>query len=131
MAKLAGIDHIHVYVSDREAAATWFEDVLGLKVEAAFEVWAIDGGPLTIGDESGAIHIALFERAEFSPSSAIAFRADASNFLRWKEDLESKEILERCVDHDLAWSLYFPDPYGNSYEITSYDHAAISAILNG
>ncbi len=128
MAKLDGIDHIHVYVSDRDAAAAWFDDVLGLKVEEAFKVWAVEGGPLTIGDESGAIHIALFEREKFTPSSAIAFRADASNFLRWKEHLEGKGILERCVDHDLAWSLYFSDPYGNSYEITSYDHEAISAV---
>ncbi|MEM7279217.1 MAG: VOC family protein [Pseudomonadota bacterium] len=130
MATLAGIDHIHIYVADRAAAATWFDDVLGLKVEEAFKVWAVEGGPLTIGDESGTIHIALFEREEFSPSSAIAFRADADNFLRWKEDLERKEILERCVDHDLAWSLYFSDPDGNCYEITSYDHEAISSVLN-
>jgi len=131
MAQLVGIDHIHVYVPDREQAAAWFHDVLGFKVEEALRVWATDGGPLTIGDESGKIHLALFSKTEFVPSTAIAFGADAENFLEWKHLLESKGILARCTDHDLAWSLYFHDPYENMYEITTYDHAAVSAALEG
>jgi catechol-2,3-dioxygenase len=33
------------------------------------------------------------------------------------------------VDHGLAWSLYFADPDGNPYEITTYDHAAVAELL--
>lgn len=130
MAKLTSIDHIHVYVPDREAAATWFFEVLGLTVEESLRVWAADSGPLTIGDESGNIHLALFERSDFVPSTAIAFGADADNFLLWKQLLEAKGVLARCTDHDLAWSLYFHDPFGNMYEITTYEHAAVSEALH-
>lgn len=129
MAQLAGIDHVHIYVSDREASAAWFDDVLGFSVEDALKEWAVEGGPLTVGDDSGAIHIAIFERADHKPSSALAFRSDAENFLQWKIRLESKGLLDRCVDHDLAWSLYFQDPFRNSYEITCYEHAALSEAL--
>lgn len=76
MAELTGIDHIHVYVPNREQAADWFRAVLGFEIEESLRVWAVEGGPLTIGDESGKIHLALFERSEFVPSTAIAFAAD-------------------------------------------------------
>ena len=131
MAFLTGIDHIHVYVPNREEAAVWFSEVLGFKVEESLREWAVDGGPLTIGDDSGKIHLALFEKSEFVPSTAIAFGADAKNFLIWKRLLESKGILIRCTDHKLAWSLYFHDPYKNMYEITTYEHSAVAEVLGG
>ncbi len=34
-----------------------------------------------------------------------------------------------ALDHDFAWSLYFSDPFGNPYEITSYDYGALSESL--
>jgi catechol 2,3-dioxygenase-like lactoylglutathione lyase family enzyme len=131
VATLNGIDHIHVYVPDREQAAHWFKEVLGLEIEESLRAWATEDGQLTIGDSSGRIHLALFQEAEIVPSTAIAFAADPQNFLEWKGLLEERGILDRCVDHDLAWSLYFHDPYGNSYEITTYDHAAVSQALHG
>ncbi len=131
MAELSGIDHVHVYVPDREAAADWFQELLGFEVEESLRAWAVEGGPLTIGDASGRIHLALFERAEGPPSTAIAFGADANNFLAWKQRLEDRGLLARCADHALAWSLYFHDPYGNMYEITTYEHAAVARALVG
>ncbi len=131
MAELSGIDHIHVYVPDREAGAAWFRDLLGFEVEESLRAWAVEGGPLTIGDAAGRIHLALFERAEFVPSTAIAFGTDARNFLQWKQRLESRDLLARCTDHALAWSLYFFDPWKNMYEITTYEHAAVAAALDG
>ncbi len=129
MATLTGIDHIHVYVPDREEAADWFHQVLGFNVVEALRTWATDGGPLTIEDESGSVHLALFQREDIVPSTAIAFGADATNFLEWKERLENKGILLRCTDHELAWSVYFKDPFGNMYEITTNEHAAVSLVL--
>lgn len=128
--KLCGIDHIHVYVPNREEAAEWFEQVLGFKIVSSLLVWATDGGPLTIEDPSGAIHLALFSRESFTPSTAIAFGTDAQNFIKWKGLLENKGILLRCTDHKLAWSLYFCDPYENSYEITTYEHKEVSQVIN-
>jgi catechol 2,3-dioxygenase len=128
---LTGIDHIHVYVPSRVDAAKWFETVLGFKVSEPLRIWATDGGPLTIENQSGTIHLALFKQENFEPSKAIAFAADTENFLEWKEILEAEGILARCTDHDLAWSLYFNDPYQNVYEITTYEHAQVSSALKG
>jgi hypothetical protein len=33
------------------------------------------------------------------------------------------------VDHDLSFSVYFTDPYGNRLELTTYDHGAVAAAL--
>ena len=129
MPQLAGFDHIHVYVPDREAAARWFAEVLGFSVVEKLRVWAPNGGPLTIADAAGKIHLALFEKPDFVPQTAIAFGAGASDFLAWKQLLEARGILARCTDHSLAWSLYFHDPFRNMYEITTYEVDAVSAAL--
>jgi catechol 2,3-dioxygenase-like lactoylglutathione lyase family enzyme len=54
--KLTGIDHIHVFVSDRLAAEDWYRRVLGLVREPTLESWASGGGPLT---KHGAIKATL------------------------------------------------------------------------
>ena len=35
------------------------------------------------------------------------------------------------VDHDIQFSIYFEDPYGNPYEITSYDYEILSNNYKG
>lgn len=127
--QLTNIDHVHVYVPDREQAAQWFQDVLGFEVEESLRVWATDSGPLTIGDAEGHIHVALFEATDYVPCTAIAFGADGANFLQWKQLLDEKGVAAQCKDHDLAWSLYFHDPYDNLYEITTYEHEVVSGAL--
>lgn len=129
MPTLTGIDHVHIYVPDRARAQLWFADVLGFTVEESLREWATPTGPLTLRDASGEVHVAIFERQNASPSSALALRADSSNFLHWKQQLEGRGILDRCVDHDLAWSVYFRDPFGNTYEITTYEHQAVTEAL--
>lgn len=125
--KLTGIDHIHVYVSDREAAAQWYQRVLGFKVVAAFAFWAENPqGPLTIEDADGRIHLALFQRDDFKPSTAVAFGADGEAFLQWKSHLEQLGVVLRCADHQAAWSLYFNDLDGNMNEITTYDYERVA-----
>jgi catechol 2,3-dioxygenase-like lactoylglutathione lyase family enzyme len=66
-------DHVHVFVADRPAAERWYQRVLGLCRSPELEHWAVDGGPLTLQDETGAAHIALFERA--APSLPVDNRA--------------------------------------------------------
>ena len=125
--ELTGIDHLHVYVPNREQAAEWFKTVMGFQIVEAYKFWAEnDQGPLTIEDPSGTIHLALFQRQDFAPSTAIAFGASGAEFLNWKAHLEGLDLVDRLSDHTKAWSLYFHDPYGNSYEITTthYDHVA-------
>ena len=129
MPQLTGIDHIHVYVPCRADAAEWFESVLNFKISEPLRFWATENGPHVIENESATIHLALFKQHDFIPSTAIAFGSDAKNFIEWKKILEAKDIPVRCSDHQLAWSLYFHDPYKNMYEITTYDHAQVSQIL--
>ena len=127
---LKSIDHIHVYVRDRAAAETWYSQVLGFSRVQELEFWAPNGGPLTIQNGSGSIHIALFERERREYRSTIAFSASATEFLAWQSHLASELGHEvKAVDHDVSWSLYFPDPDGNPYEITSYEYAELSSHL--
>jgi catechol 2,3-dioxygenase-like lactoylglutathione lyase family enzyme len=130
--KLTGVDHVHVFVSDRLAAEAWYHRVLGLARASALESWAAGGGPLTVADESDRVHLALFERPRQSCRSVVALGASGVEFLSWLTHLESAlgRKLEP-VDHEFSWSLYFEDPDGNPFEITSYEHAAISAGLRG
>jgi catechol-2,3-dioxygenase len=116
------IDHIHLYVTDRAAATRWYGDALGLTVVPELAHWAEGGGPLTLADTSGAIHLALFERPPKPNRATIAFGVSAAQFAAWQEHLPGVlgQPLEK-VDHGVAWSLYFSDPDGNPYEITTYE----------
>jgi catechol-2,3-dioxygenase len=127
---LRTIDHVHVFVADRPAAERWYGRVLGFTRDKAYEVWAEAGGPLTIQNAQGTIHLALFERAAQKCRSTIALGVGASEFLAWKKHLA--QVLEHAPaveDHDLSVSLYFSDPDGNPYEITTYEYLAVKAGL--
>jgi catechol-2,3-dioxygenase len=127
---LQRIDHIHVYVSHRSAAEPWYRAVLGLTRVKELEFWAADDGPLTVADATGEIHLALFERTAHSRHATIALAVDAENFLAWREHLRGFPALTvELEDHDVSWSLYFNDPDGNPYEITSYEYATLAVRL--
>jgi catechol-2,3-dioxygenase len=124
------LDHIHVFVADRAASERWYAQVLGLTRVPELESWAADGGPLTIGNATGSIHLALFERAPQPCRSTIAFGVSAAAFDDWCRHLA--QTLGRSiepVDHASSWSVYFTDPDGNPYEITSYEYAAVAQRL--
>ena len=119
---LKNIDHVHVFVADRVAAEAWYARMLGFTRIVALESWAADGGPLTIADASGAIHVALFEAAPIKTRSTVAFGADAAQFQAWREHL--RLVLGGGVgfeDHGMSLSMYFRDPDGNPFEITCYE----------
>lgn len=127
---LQHIDHIHVHVSDRSAAEAWYQSVLGFTRVEELAFWAAEGGPLTLADASGAIHIALFERPAQSRHATIALAVDAENFLAWREHLRGvPDLVIELEDHDVSWSLYFHDPDGNPYEITSYNYNQVAQHL--
>jgi catechol 2,3-dioxygenase len=128
--KLDGIDHVHVYVASWGDAEEWYKSVLGFKRVDAFMVWAVDNGPLTLENPEGNIHLALFERNKHPDTSAIAFGASGAEFLAWKMHLEGHGLELRISDHDLAYSMYFSDPWGNMHEITTYDHDYVAENLS-
>lgn len=125
---LERFDHIHVYTGDRAASEEWYARVMGFTRDADLAFWAADGGPLTLSNPSGTIHIALFERPAQKCRSTIALNATAAQFLAWRTHLG--EMLGQAVDavdHQVSWSLYFADPDGNPYEITSYEYATLAS----
>ena len=128
MPAMSGIDHVHVYVRNRAAAAAWYRQVLGFEPVQALEAWATETGPVTLADPADGVHLALFE-SDKPPTSTIAFGASGEQFLAWRTHLEKLGLDLRIADHDLAWSMYFHDPDGNYHEITTYDCAMVAAEL--
>ncbi len=127
---IRSIDHIHVFVGDRAAAEDWYERVLGFKRVGEYEFWAVDGGPLTLQNREGTVHIALFERPVEPCRSTIALGVGAQEFLAWRDHLaRALEQAPAVEDHDVSVSLYFRDPDGNPYEITTYEYQAAKAGL--
>ena len=128
--ELQRIDHVHVFVSDRVAAEAWYARVMGLRPIPELVFWSADAGPLTLGNAGDSVHLALFAGANTSPRSTVALGVPGAELLAWRTHLQ--EVLGRCVDlvnHQVSWSLYFTDPDGNPFEITSNDHAVVSALL--
>lgn len=119
---LLGFDHIHVFVQDRAAAEAWYGRVLGLARARELEFWAKGGGPLTLQDRAGTIHLALFERPREKNRATIALRVGGTAFKEWRSHLAQVVGLEVSEeDHEVAVSLYFSDPDGNPFEITTYE----------
>jgi catechol-2,3-dioxygenase len=123
------IDHVHVSVKNRSQAEQWYREVLGFSRVAEFDQWAADKGPLTIGNAQGNIHLALFE-SENVQNTVIAFSVTAENFFAWIEHLKDNGITTNIIDHDLSWSIYFRDPDGNPFEITTYDYAEVHGYMD-
>ena len=124
------IDHVHVYVADRSETEAWYKRVLGFIRSKEYEFWAVDGGPLTVQNTEGTVHIALFERSPTKTRSTIALGVGATEYMEWKRHLV-QELAEppASEDHELSLSLYFTDPDGNPYEITTYEHQAVRRAL--
>jgi catechol 2,3-dioxygenase-like lactoylglutathione lyase family enzyme len=126
------IDHVHVFVTDREAAAAWYARVLDLHPVPALAGWAADGGPLTLANAEDSVHLALFERPLAPCRSTIALRVDGAALLAWRERVQAATGLRlELVDHGASWSFYFDDPDGNPYEVTSYEVAPLRAQAAG
>ena len=125
---LLGFDHVHVFVEDRAAAEAWYARVMGLARAPQLESWAEDRGPLTLQDADDTVHIALFERPRQANRATVALRVSAPAFHGWRRHLASFPDLKVTVeDHALSMSLYFSDPDGNPYEITTYEYAQAKA----
>ena len=111
------IDHVHIYVTNRDAAEKWYSDILGLSRITELEDWAVGSGPLTIGNDD--VHLALFTGSK-SNSNVVAFAVELEQFSMVQQHLDENNVKYTFADHDMSVSVYFKDPYDNSYEITAY-----------
>ncbi len=133
------IDHIELYVPNREQAAQWYGDVFGFTIMEEHRDWAIQNGPLMITNDGGNTMIALFEGSPQGEHQVrglrrLAFRVSASEFLQFIESSGSWRSTslgsEHIQDHDKAFSVYFADPFGTLLEVTTYDYDAVKSSLN-
>ena len=138
------IDHVELFVPDLYQAARWYQKNLGLEVVAQFEHHAKSGtGPLFVSSDGGNTKLALFKgkprgQRETAGHHLVAFRVDGEGFMKFLAragefpafDDEGNETTElRAVDHGDSFSTYFCDPYGNRFEVTTYDHDSVARRL--
>ena len=125
MTKLQHIDHIHVFVSDWQMALDWYNNILELKPSEE-RVVLPESGPLMIRNNEGNINIALFKGKPKDNHAVIAFKVSGEQFINYHNTINSLTENLEVVDHDIQFSIYFEDPFGNPYEITSYDYDILS-----
>ncbi len=131
------IDHVELFVPNRQEAAKWYHSVLGLKIVREYANWAEDRrGPLMISSDAGSTKLALFEgkpqgSIETAGFHLVAFRVGATAFMRFVNSLADLDLVNHLgervtsksvVDHTAAFSIYFSDPYGHRLELTTYEY---------
>ena len=141
--QMGRLDHVHIRVPNREAAARWYAEHLGFEPVERFYFWAnlFEGGPLQISADGGQTMLALFEASEEHPmipqKTGVAFSLDANAFIAFAHSLPgqingpSGQPLEvgDVVDFDMCWAYNLIDPWGNQYELNCYDYERIKTEL--
>ena len=129
------IDHVELFVPDQWQAAEWFEQTLGLRPLKRSHKWVSEGGPLMVSSDNGTTMLALFvgEPRGQRPTAGhhrVAFRVNGEGFFHFLEHIRENPVYDEAgesattlepVDHTSSFSVYFCDPYGNRFEVTTYD----------
>jgi catechol 2,3-dioxygenase-like lactoylglutathione lyase family enzyme len=141
--RMGRLDHVHIRVPDREAAARWYAEHLGFEPVARFDFWAkgFIGGPLQISADGGQTMLALFEAGEGHPmapqKAGVAFSLDAVEFIAFARSLPGalegpqRRPLEvnDVIDFDMCWAFDLVDPWDNQYELNCYDYDRVKRDL--
>jgi catechol 2,3-dioxygenase-like lactoylglutathione lyase family enzyme len=138
--RVAGLDHVHVFVRDRPEAAKWYGNVLGFRRDPRFGSWARElGGPLTLTAGDGMTHVALFEDAKRAgKATTVALRVDGPSFVAFHKRAPQLPLFDKrrrpspphLQDHALSLSLYFNDRDGNPIELTTYEVDLVRARIH-
>ncbi len=124
---LTGVDHIHVYVPDMALALGWYQNALGFTPVEKLRHWYDEGGPMTISN--GGVALALFERPDKGQGHTVAFQVTGAGFIQAMAHLQQQKVPFTETDHRLTWSLYLSDPWGNPWEITTWDYREVAAAI--
>ena len=141
--RIGRLDHVHIRVPDRAAAAAWYAKHLGFEPVEHYSFWAncFDGGPLQISADGGKTMLALFEAGEGHPmvpqTTGVAFSVDAETFISFTRSLQGEIsgpsgrplVPDNVIDFDMCWAFDLADPWGNNYELNCYDYDRIKADL--
>ncbi|GGY11393.1 VOC family protein [Paludibacterium paludis] len=140
MLTLGKIDHIRISVSDVPKALAWYQRVLGLAPdpryrnlqEAPHSVWMI-------ANPSSTVRLALYQdRGSSGASGSVAFVVSGQEFVDWIDRLAGERVVSRdgqtiardsVKDHGFFCAIAFVDPFGNGFEIVSYDHTWLAGKL--
>jgi catechol 2,3-dioxygenase-like lactoylglutathione lyase family enzyme len=135
------LDHAHLRVPDRAAAAAWYSDHLGFEPVGEYSFWAevVDGGPLQISADGGVTSLALFQASDAQPivSQHVPFSVDAETFVTFARSLPgalcgpdgSPLRPDDVRDFDLCWAFDVADPWGHQLELDCYDYDTVRAEL--
>lgn len=138
------IDHVGVCVPDRHEAVAWYQRVFGLvPLKGAVYEWAVQlpNGPLCLGNPQA--NLPLITLVEGTPEGEgrptghdhVAFRVSGAAFAAFVARLDDVPVYSEhgeritaahIADHKVSWAIYFSDPYGNRYELTTYDYKTIA-----
>lgn len=138
------VDHIELYVPDQYEAARWYQQRLGMEIMRELEFWAEEGGPLMLSSDDGNTKLALFRGSppgfnQITGFQRVAFRVSGAGFFQFLAGVKAHSVYSgtgepvhtlSVIDHDLAYSVYFCDPYGNRYEVTTYEYEYVSGRLS-
>ncbi len=141
--RMGSLDHVHIRVPDRAAAARWYKTYLGFEPVERFDFWSseVQGGPLQISADGGKTMLALFEAGDGHPmipqQTGVAFSVAADAFSSFTRSLPNEIQSPRgealvpndVVDFDLCWAFDLVDPWGNQYELNCYDYDTIKNEL--
>jgi catechol 2,3-dioxygenase-like lactoylglutathione lyase family enzyme len=134
MLTLGKIDHIHIRVTDVPKALKWYQRVLAMAPDPRYKHMR-EGphGAVMLVNANGAVRLAVSEdkSGEVSHQGAVAFVVGGQDFLEWIDQLAGERVTnsegqtiarDSVRDHRFFCSLSFVDPFGNPFEIVSYDH---------
>jgi len=141
--RMGSLNHVHVVVPDRDAAARWYQEEMGFEPVAAYAAWArIEGGPLHLSADGGRTGIALFAtgggHGPTTLEKGVAFSVDAAQFVAFARRLGSSGVRdvagrplakEAVIDFDLCYAYDFLDPWGNRFELNCFDVATVKRDL--